>query len=182
MAIKYANKYGEGSNLWGTDIADWLWGDGGQNKIWGNGGNDNVYGGYGDDTLFGGDGNDVVRGAADADILVGGRGSDILTGGTQADRFVFQSGDSEYRDVIRDFANEDTLVLEAGLTVTDSLITRLDGDRVKDTLLTLSDGGTIWLLGVNKEQDWSVGGDNVEAIASDDPLFDLPAPDDPLIF
>lgn len=170
-------------NLIGSDSSEWLWGNESANRIWGYGGNDNIYGGYGDDTLFGGDGNDVVRGAADDDILVGGRGADILTGGTQEDRFVFQFSDGPYKDVIRDFTlDSDTLVLEENLFVTDSRIANLDGDRVKDTVLTLNNGGTIWVLGVSKQQNWDVGGGNVEAIPTGDPLFAAPSVDDTFLF
>lgn len=85
-------------NVRGSRFADTLAGDGGANSLRGYEGNDR---------LIGGDGDDQLVGDAGADVLIGGRGRDWLTGGGDADRYVFDDGDTAsgaLRDGIKGFS------------------------------------------------------------------------------
>ncbi|MFN6977453.1 MAG: calcium-binding protein [Gemmobacter sp.] len=94
-----------GRRVTGTPGADRvLFGDG-DDFFFGSGGNDTAFGGAGNDTLFGGAGDDVLN---------GGRGRDVLAGGPGADQFVFDAPRFG-RDRIRDFGEDDTLVLSRSI-------------------------------------------------------------------
>lgn len=115
--------------------------------------------------LYGQLGADVLRGADGLDVIDGGAGADVMTGGKDGDYFLFRIADGKSRDTVRDFTLEtDQLVLEGGLTVIGASVKHMDFDGVKDTVLTLSNGGSIVLLGVNGSQDWSAAGPNVTTL------------------
>ena len=65
-------------------------------------GNDTMCGNGGKDWLEGNDGNDTIDGGVGIDKLVGGYGDDRLTGGSEADTFLFRTGDTGH-DRITDF-------------------------------------------------------------------------------
>lgn len=105
-----------------------------------------------DDQLFGNGGNDVLLGGNGDDILVGGHGSDVMTGGRGNDVFVFGAtslpGDV---DRITDFKpGVDHIRLVEGVTITAMEAKDLGPvpDGVQDTLLTLSNGGVVQVVGV----------------------------------
>jgi len=84
-------------------------GKGGDDFFFGRGGNDLVLGQNGDDRLEGQNGDDIIRGGKGLDIVRGGNGNDKLTGDLDADVFVFDTDDD--RDVLRDFAADDYLLV-----------------------------------------------------------------------
>lgn len=136
---------GNGADLLhGSPDADTLRGGNGADVLHGHGGADVLEGGNGDDTLWGGRGDDVLRGGRGGDLLSGGQGSDSLWGGQGADLFSFgagtQAGDL---DRIEDFSvGVDGLKLNDGLAIAS---TQWVG---ADTLITLSNGAQVQLVGV----------------------------------
>jgi Ca2+-binding RTX toxin-like protein len=106
------------------------------------------------DYLHGFGGADRIKGKIGDDDIDGGGGNDILTGGQGSDVFYFNpSEQGKGHDVITDFTPKgpaaDKLWIEEAIgTAVDSVH---HGD---DTRLTLSDGSTILLMGVEK-QDFS---------------------------
>ena len=89
----------------------------GDDTCYGMGGGDWIGGGYGADMLFGGAGRDQ---------LLGGQGQDTLTGGMGADSFHF-GRIGGVGDVITDMVSgEDTVVIDAGLTLDVLLAGRVD--------------------------------------------------------
>ena len=121
--------------LSGGENDDVLFGGQGNDIVYGNTGNDSLYGNLGDDRLSGGAGNDRIEGS---------HGNDTLIGGDGADSFVFAFGGGN--DRVEDYqAGTDSLQFQDGLTYT---ATETDGN----TVLTLSDGGTVTLIGISKAQ------------------------------
>ena len=141
---------GQGNDeLQGDDGNDWLYAGDGDDKLvggnhddflFGDTGNDSVYGGNGNDQVFGNDGNDLVAGEAGNDNVQGGNGNDVLWGqagddtlygGDGNDSLVGGDGDDyinggsgiDYYDSFDSTgqAGNDTLLLEAGESVTDKL-------------------------------------------------------------
>ena len=92
---------------------DHLKGLGGNDSLFGNVGDDTLSGGGGDDLLQGGAGDDVIRGGRGDDVIEGGAGNDRMVGGLGADTFEVEvpEADRPTRDVIVDFAPEDTISL-----------------------------------------------------------------------
>ncbi len=150
-------------SLRGTDLGERIEANNGNDLVEGLGGNDSLLGQNGDDRLFGGDGNDKLWGGNGADTLHGGRGNDDLVGGEGKDVFVFDTlGAAGELDRIGDFRiGMDRLLLQGGVTIV-SLATRdvgsvsADGqfvlatlDRAMDTVVTLSSGAQIQLIGVS---------------------------------
>jgi Ca2+-binding RTX toxin-like protein len=161
------------------DGNDSVTGSGGNDLINGNRGDDTVDGGRGgDDTLMGGQGDDHVRGhhghlsmngnlgddtldgGDGADVLRGGQGNDLLSGGAGNDQLFGDLGD----DTLAGGPGADTFHIAHGGghdVVTD--FTQADGDRIvvhgdetwtiaqsgQDTVVTLSDGGTMTLLNLD---------------------------------
>lgn len=155
----------------------------GADSVGGGSGNDIVYGGSGNDTLTGGTGNDILEGASESDsllggdgndyldggsegdildggagndTLIGGSGNDTLTGGEGADVFVF-TADSGSIDRITDFeVGVDVIQVVGENTTADQLV----NDAVvsgSDTIIYLSDGSTITVVGVTGiDVDWFV--------------------------
>lgn len=120
---------------------DSLVGNGGSDWLYGNGGDDKLQGGDGIDFLWGGSGKDTLQGGNGNDYLNGGAGNDTLFGDAGADTFYFERGSGH--DIVKDFAKgEDQIVLADGLT-----ITSVDYNK-GDSILHLSDGGSITLKGV----------------------------------
>lgn len=112
------------------------------------GNDDTLIGGNGKDKLYGGLGNDKLFGGNGADLLVGGAGDNSLTGGNGPDTFVFGFS-AKGHNVITDFAKTtDHIRLDEGITVTSVVETS------GNTLLHLSNGGDVTLLGVTEVTDW----------------------------
>lgn len=87
---------------------------------------ENVLGGEGDDSLLGnaaanlldgGAGSDTLNGGRGSDTLAGGAGMDKLIGGAGADRFVIGPPAHGAFDRVRDFAEEDAVVLDSAVFV-----------------------------------------------------------------
>ncbi|MBX9775705.1 MAG: cadherin domain-containing protein [Xanthobacteraceae bacterium] len=92
------------------------------------------------------------------DTIVGSLGSEVMTGGAGSDIFVFQAAQSQAGDVdtVADFVvGEDHLAFD-GLMVVEQTEYDVDGDLVLDTALTLDDGATVQLLGVNNADLWQL--------------------------
>ncbi|WP_339854103.1 DUF4347 domain-containing protein [uncultured Nisaea sp.] len=138
--------YGNMGNdtLSGGENDDVLFGGQDEDIVYGNTGNDSLNGNLGNDTLYGGQGNDLISGGAGNDLLYGNHGNDTLAGGDGADTFVFTFGGGN--DQVNDYqAGTDSLQFQDGLTYTAA---ESDGN----TVLTLSDGGSLTLIGVSKAQ------------------------------
>ena len=151
----------DGDTVFGGNDNDWVYGNmgndtlsggenddilfGGQNEdiVYGNTGNDTLNGNRGNDTLYGGRDNDLISGGSGNDLLEGNKGDDTLVGGDGADSFVFEFGGGS--DQVNDFqAGTDSLSFASGLLVTSGT------ETAGTTTLTLSDGGTVTLVGVTK--------------------------------
>ncbi len=106
-------------------------------------------GGPDNDILAGGAGADTLNGFGGDDTLIGGLGNDFLVGGGDSDTFVF--GNDAEDDTIQDFQpGTDDVELLDGITVVSLDDSQdLNGDSVADTVVTLSSGGTVTLLGQN---------------------------------
>ena len=114
-------------------------------------------GGPGNDHLTGTAADDQLDGRAGADTLDGGLGSDHLAGGPGADTFIFRPGDAlhheAFSDVIVDFdyaaGDRIRLIGFSSDNLALSGLTDDDGDGfLDDQVLTLPDGGRIFLLNV----------------------------------
>ncbi|MDV3457874.1 cadherin domain-containing protein [Sphingomonas sp. HF-S4] len=141
----------------GTAGEDRLWGGGlGNDTINGLGGHDLISGGLGNDKLDGGDGNDVLFGNLGDDQLRGGNGNDVLIGGYGYDKLWGGAGSDSFHfgatfgdDTIYDFNTaEDLIILDDGVTVTQTKVHDANGDGVNDLVLTLT-VGSVTLLGVS---------------------------------
>lgn len=120
----------------------------------GNKGDDSISGGAGNDILLGGQGNDLILGGAGNDYLSGDRGDDRLDGGAGAD--IFHAVADGGTDRIDDFnlAEGDRVELDPGTTFQLAQVGA-------DTVITLSGGGQLVLLGVDMTTlhgDWIFGG------------------------
>jgi Ca2+-binding RTX toxin-like protein len=101
-----------------------------------------------DDKLYGGAGNDKLYGGAGNDTLFGGSGDNFLIGGKGSDTFVF-GFTSKGDDLVADFdLKRDHIRLDDGITVLS--VAQVSGD----TVLHLSSGGDITLMGVTNVSDW----------------------------
>jgi len=128
--------------LYGNKGEDTLIGGGNSDLLYGGQGNDIVYGNLGDDSLNGNIGNDTLFGGQGNDLLWGNSGDDTLVGGSGADTFIF--GFNGGHDQVSDFqAGTDSLQVADGITYTAE-------DNGSNTVLSLSDGGTVTLIGVSK--------------------------------
>jgi VCBS repeat-containing protein len=147
--------------LRGTALNERILGNNGNDLIEGLGGNDSLLGENGDDRLFGGDGSDKLWGGNGADMLHGGRGSDDLLGGLGKDVFSFDAqGVAGEVDRVGDFrVGQDRLSLQGGVTIVslamrdvgsasgETILAALDG--IMDTVVTLSSGSEVHLIGVS---------------------------------
>lgn len=127
--------------LYGGQHRDTLHGEDGDDQLFGNLGDDALFGNVGNDYAHGGQGADTLHGGQGSDTLNGGAGDDMLTGGFGMDVFVFAS--QQGNDVVTDFSRTQGDVLDLS---GQSYAAVGDG---ADTLLTLSGGGSIRLLGVS---------------------------------
>jgi hypothetical protein len=122
---------------------------GGRAAGFGNELDNRITGTTGANWLEGRAGDDTIDGGAGADTIVGGKGDDQLTGGAGADVFVFARGDGH--DVIRDFGvGRDFLDLSSfavGGKVAATLVA-----QGADTLISLSSGDSVLLMGVQPGQ------------------------------
>ncbi|WP_162815580.1 tandem-95 repeat protein, partial [Microvirga aerophila] len=144
---------------------DYIDGLNGDDAISGLGGNDKLMGNNGIDKLYGGSGADIIDGGRGDDLLEGGRDNDFLTGGLGADTFVFgmlENGVSVNTgtDRIQDFKpGVDDIVLNAGVTITSlGPQSDLNGDKMLDTVLNLSNGGKVEILDISHLSlaDWQL--------------------------
>jgi Ca2+-binding RTX toxin-like protein len=138
----------------GNTAHDTMSGLNADDTMYGNGGNDKLFGGNGIDRLFGGDGADVLDGGHGDDRLDGGKGNDILVGGLGADTFVFDrlagAAVNTGADRINDFkVGTDDIWLGSGITITRTDIVNIDQTGQLDTVLQLSNGGSVQVLDVS---------------------------------
>lgn len=117
--------------VFGQGGDDELRGGRGKDELNGGVGNDKLIGGVGRDRLDGGLGDDRVLGGSGNDTLDGGTGDDTLFGGAGPDVFVYRKGDGN--DIVRDFADGDTLVL-TGVREEDVTLTQVNNRRVDVTI------------------------------------------------
>jgi hypothetical protein len=111
-----------------------------ENVFDGGDGDDFLYGGYGDDSLDGGAGRDTLSGGADDDTMTGGDGADV---------FVIEDGSG--RDRIEDFEiGRDILRFDGPDVSAQALIDAVE-DVDGNAVITLSNGHTITLVGVDAE-------------------------------
>ena len=150
----------------GRGGADTIYGGAYDDVLKGGDGNDILFGQSGDDILYGQKGDDKLDGGVGDDVLLGGDGCDVLTGGAGSDIFVFgKSGGtgtfldlifgskSTDKDIITDFTvGTDHLYFAEGVTVSSSKQATVSSQV--STVLTLSDGATVTLLGVKNVSDW----------------------------
>lgn len=129
----------------GNDIID---GDNGADRIVGNQGRDKLFGGTGNDHLWGGAGADRLYGQGGRDFIEGGKNNDILAGGGGADTFVFARRSGS--DRITDFdASQDFFFLRGNIRIKSVQNQDYNGDGQTDSVVTLSGGGKVALLGVS---------------------------------
>jgi Ca2+-binding RTX toxin-like protein len=151
------NGGGGQDSLFGGDGNDTLFGEVGSDILNGGGGNDVLNGGDNADTLFGGDGNDILFGDKGADWLDGGAGDDNLFGGAANDTLVGGAGADTFsfflggqNDTIADF-QYGTDKLAFGIRDIDVGAMIANAQYVNgNAVLTLPDGSTVTLLGINK--------------------------------
>lgn len=157
-----------GPTIYGTVKAETLTGTAKNEQIEGHNGNDELHGLGGADKLYGQNGDDVLRGGDGADRLYGERGNDTLHGdrhnddlfgGQGSDVFVF-GADSLAGEVDRigDFQRGSDALRLQGVSVTGFEVRdvgRVEGgaisgalDGVADTVIALSNGATVALIGV----------------------------------
>lgn len=138
------------NTLSGYNGDDVIRGGSGNDRLSGGNGNDRLEGWADNDTLLGGNGDDVLIGDGGNDVLAGGRGNDVLTGGAGKDRFDFSGFESSGADTVTDFVSgEDLLVLAETAFIRNERHGDFNFDGLVDTRLTLSQGGTVTLLGVS---------------------------------
>ncbi len=151
------NGGGGQDSLFGGAGNDTLFGEAGSDIITGGAGNDLISGGDNADTLFGGDGDDILLGDKGADWLDGGAGNDNLMGGAANDTLVGGAGADTFsfflggqNDVVADF-QYGTDKLAIGIKDIDVGALIANAQYVNgNAVLTLPDGSTITLLGINK--------------------------------
>ncbi len=151
------NGGGGQDSLFGGDGNDTLFGEAGSDILNGGAGNDVLNGGDNADTLFGGDGNDILFGDKGADWLDGGAGNDNLFGGAANDTLVGGAGADTFsfflggqNDTIVDF-QYGTDKLAFGIKDIDIGAMIANAQYVGgNAVLTLPDGSTVTLLGINK--------------------------------
>jgi Ca2+-binding RTX toxin-like protein len=127
--------------LFGGQDGDIAYGNTGEDVVYGNRGNDMLFGGRASDTLIGGQGDDMLFGGVGNDVLYGNLGSDTLTGGDGADLFVYSAGGGH--DIVLDF---DGAAGDRGMLI-GVTVAEVGQTAAGDTLVTLSDGGTVTLKG-----------------------------------
>ena len=105
--------------------------------------------GNGKSILSAGGGNDTILGGNGPDILIGGSGDNSLTGGRGPDTFIFDAGSSGH-NIVFDFKLGVDHVEFINTAVVNTY--ELDGS----TVLDLSNGGDITLIGITHVNSWEV--------------------------
>ncbi len=131
--------------LQGDEGDDMLTGGAGADTLEGGAGNDYLLGRGDADTLQGGAGADTLDGGGSRDLLAGGEGDDLLIGGAGRDIFAFGAGGGA--DIVLDFAIEDAIRLDDGISLASTELLLVDADDILDTVLHFSDGSSATLLG-----------------------------------
>ena len=102
------------------------------------------------------DGNDTLQGFGGDDILIGGLGNDLMEGGTGSDTFVFSLAEDSGLDTITDFeVGTDVLAFEdvidanenSAIDLGDAIESYVNGGDTGDLILNLTNGGTVVLEG-----------------------------------
>lgn len=109
-------------------------------------GGDLVEGGPDNDILAGDGRGKVIFGGSGDDTIIGVSGANVLSGGPGADQFII--GPKEGNDLILDFNGEagDRLVIDPSLTFT------IEPGNGAVTVIRLSNGGVLTLLGVKPDE------------------------------
>lgn len=132
----------------GDDLID----NGGNDAL--SGGNDTIYGGAGNDIILAGKGNDTLYGGSGNDTLDGGKGNDTLIGGTGADIFIASQGHDRVLDFVSGTDRIDMTFIYGELSIqgVSSFSALLDQMTQvgNDTVITIADGHTMTLVGVQK--------------------------------
>jgi len=121
-----------------------LYGGAGDDSIWGNKGDDFIRGSTGNDVLYGGQDNDTIMGDDGNDQLYGNKGNDRLEGGGNDDTYYYECFNDPGNDTIFDWWGTDTIVL---VTTSGVCSVTSDVNSGDDRILTLSDGGSIAIIG-----------------------------------
>jgi Ca2+-binding RTX toxin-like protein len=140
---------GEGDDsVFGGKDNDQIGGGAGNDTVNGNLGDDTMRGGVGNDSVNGGQGNDQLFGGMGSDTLSGDLGNDTLTGGAGADIFLFGAGNGA--DRIVDFENgvDHIQLIGTGINSFAALSSHISGDGSGNTLISLSTGNSITLIGI----------------------------------
>jgi VCBS repeat-containing protein len=127
--------------LSGGNGNDVLAGGDGKDVLMGENGNDNLDGGLGDDRLLGGDGRDVLQGGSGNDVLFGGKGPDT-----------FEFGPDFGKDVVADFAKEDTIAFQDSVFHSVQDILAAAHQVGSDTVITVDAQDTVTLANVSVQQ------------------------------
>lgn len=103
------------------------------------------------DFIFGTEEDDEIDAGGGDDVVTGGGGSDILSGGTGSDTFVFDLGDTGH-DTVKDFTagagTDDIMEFDSALFATyDALLAAMSDDGT-NTTITIDANTTITLEGV----------------------------------
>ena len=146
--------YGDGGNdiITGGAGIDLLSGSIGDDNLDGGGDNDLLVGDAGNDTLNGGGGIDVLYGFADNDVLNGGAGLDGLYGGAGSDDFRYATTgvNQEYLwDFVGGAGASDRLVFSTTVFANEAAVRAAATFASGNTTITMTDGGTIIIVGVN---------------------------------
>jgi VCBS repeat-containing protein len=169
---------GRGADLLnGENGDDFLVGDKGNDVLNGENGNDTEWGGLGDDVLSGGNGNDVLAAGDGKDVLMGENGNDDLDGGLGDDRLLggdgrdvlqggsgndllfggkgpdtFEFGPGFGKDVVADFAKEDTVAFQDSVFHSVQDILAASHQVGSDTVITVDAQDTVTLANVSVQQ------------------------------
>jgi Ca2+-binding RTX toxin-like protein len=140
------------SAIHGSELAETLNGDGNDNTIYGYAGDDTIDGAAGHDILMGDEGNDILGGVVNSadytgnttidginrgNDYYGGIGNDTLRGTAHSDHYYFNVGDGqeliqEYSASTLTASNQDQIILGAGISESDVLLTSIDNDLIVD--------------------------------------------------
>lgn len=81
-------------------------------RVFGSGKGDQITTAAGNDIIWGASGDDTIDGGAGNDYIIGGKGKNTLTGGSGDDTFVIEAARGNTRTYVRDFSENDKLILE----------------------------------------------------------------------
>lgn len=119
-----------------------IWATKGDDDITGSSAGEEIHASFGNDVINAGGGDDIVEAGNGDDVITGGAGSDTLIGGQGADIFIFNGSDFENGeiDIILDFSNADSLVLNDLTIINADFSTNVGGSGKNDTILTVENG------------------------------------------